>query len=570
MPVFRCSVLVALLATLLLGDFSPGQPPASRETILQVSSGQQPNDTGMDDKTVYSIVDSQELGGKALKIVFAPGDSIGMRPGPAKNWKRFSALRFDAFNPSQATVGLELTVIHARSTNAATRVFVPIKLKPGKNEVKLGIDEMMNSNGSAPDLANVTRWYILDADKKGPTVYLGDIYLDAGGSAPATPVAPPVAGGTAGGAPLVGYRIKGKVGTLDIDLTVTPFVAGEAPKGSTETQPPPAVPVTGDPARINRIRAAKMPKVDKVIEFFTPEADAVCSALEVFPENNPWNLMVDKWPLHPNSKNIVASIGMDKPIRYNDDMNFVIIPPDQKKVDVKLVDYPAESDKGPYPVPDLIPIEGWPSNYIRRKGGDKITLDDVQRDKLKENGDRHAVVVDPTNRMLYEFYQMKKTDAGWQAACAAIFDLKSNKLRPDGWTSTDAAGLPIYPAIVRYDELQRGAVEHALRVTVVKSRRAYVYPATHFASKLTDENLPRMGERLRLRQDFDVSGFAPDMQAILKCLKKYGMLVADNGIDWAISVAPDPRIRVLHEDFRKLKGSDFEVVMPPAGWKPPE
>jgi len=564
MPVLRLSVLAALFTALLLGEFSSGQPPASRETILQVSSGQQPNDTGMDDKTVHSIVDSKELGGKALKVVFAPGDSIGMRPGPARNWKRFSALRFDAFNPSQATVGLELTVIHARSINVATRVFVPIKLKPGKNEVKLGIDEMTNSNGSAPDLANVTRWYIVDADKKGPTVYLGDIYLDSGAAAPGTP--PSV--GAAGTPPLVGYRIKGKVGTLDIDVTVTPFIVGAGPPGSTETKPP--VPVSGDPARIQRIRAAKMPKVDKVIEFFTPEADAICSALEVFPENNPWNLTVENWPLHPNSQNIVASIGANKPIRYNDDMNFIIVPPDQKKIDVKLVDYPAESDKGPYPVPDNIPIEGWPTNYLGRKGGDKITLDDVQRDKLKENGDRHAVVVDPTNRMLYEFYQMKKTDAGWQAACAAIFDLKSNKLRPDGWTSTDAAGLPLYPAIVRYDELQRGAVEHALRVTVVRTRRAYVYPATHFASKLTDENLPRMGERLRLRRDFDVAGFPPDMQAILKCLKKYGMLVADNGIDWAISVAPDPRIRVLHEEFRKLKGSDFEVVMPPPGWKPPE
>ena len=119
------------------------------------------------------------------------------------------------------------------------------------------------------------------------------------------------------------------------------------------------------------------------------------------------------------------------------------------------------------------------------------------------------------------------------------FDLKSNRLRPDGWTSSDAAGLPIFPAVVRYDELKRGAIEHALRVTVVKTRRAYVYPATHYASPHTDENLPRMGERIRLRQDFDVSGFSPEVQTILKALKKYGMFVADNGIDWAVSVAPD-------------------------------
>ena len=151
-----------------------------------------------------------------------------------------------------------------------------------------------------------------------------------------------------------------------------------------------------------------------------------------------------------------------------------------------------------------------------------------------------------------------------------MFDLKSNKLRPDGWTSSDAAGLPIFPAVVRYDELKRGVIEHALRVTVVKTRRAYVYPATHYASPHTDENLPRMGERIRLRQDFDVSGFSPEVQTILKGLKKYGMFVADNGIDWAISVAPDPRIPVLNEELRKIKGSDFEVVTPPAGYKAPE
>src|SRR5205807_4550486 len=177
-----------------------------------------------------------------------------------------------------------------------------------------------------------------------------------------------------------------------------------------------------------------------------------------------------------------------------------------------------------------------------------------QRDKIKEGGDRHALVVDPVNRMLYEFYQLRKTDAGWQAAQSSIFDLKSNKLRPDGWTSADAAGLPIFPAVVRYDELKRGLVEHAMRVTIRKSRRAYVYPATHYASKWTDENLPRMGERLRLRKDFDISGFTPAAQAILKGLKKYGMFVADNGLDWTISVTPDARIPLLPEEFSKIKG----------------
>ena len=152
----------------------------------------------------------------------------------------------------------------------------------------------------------------------------------------------------------------------------------------------------------------------------------------------------------------------------------------------------------------------------------------------------------------------------WSASQpASVFDLKTNQLRPDGWTSADAAGLPIFPAVVRYDELKRGAVEHALRVTVVKTRREYVAPATHYASRHTNEEYPRMGERIRLRADYDVSGFSPEVQTILKCLKKYGMFVADNGIDWAISVAPDERIPVLHEELRRIKGVNFEVVVAP-------
>jgi hypothetical protein len=324
--------------------------------------------------------------------------------------------------------------------------------------------------------------------------------------------------------------------------------------------------VRSDPARLERIRATKMPKFDKPVLFDTAPADAIVSALEVFPPDNPWNLDVSDWPLHPNSKNIIASIGPGKPLRYNPDMGYLLVPPGQKKVEVKLTGYPDESDKGPFPVPDNTPIEGWPVNYLR--AGKKTALLDVQRDVLKENGDRHALVVDPVARKLYEFYQLKKTNAGWQAAQSSIFDLKSNKLRPDGWTSADAAGLPIFPAVVRYDELKRGKIEHAMRVTVVKTKREYVYPATHYASRRTDKNLPRMGERIRLKKDFNVKGFSKDVQTILQGLQQYGMFVADNGIDWALSVAPDPRIPVLHEELRKIKGADFEVVQPPAGYKP--
>ncbi len=282
--------------------------------------------------------------------------------------------------------------------------------------------------------------------------------------------------------------------------------------------------------------------ITKPILFNTPEADVILGTLQIFSTNNAWNQIVSAWPVHPNSKKIVASIGNERPLRYNSDIAFILVPPDQKRVEVKITDYAAESDKGPYPVPDHVPIEG---------------------DEVNPNGDRHAIVVDPINRMLYEFYGMQRTSGLWRAAQASIFDLESNKLRPTGWTSADAAGLPIFPAVVRHDELQRGRIDHALRVTVRRTRNDFVAPATHYASRLTDENLPRMGERLRLRQDFDVSGFSPEVRTILVALKRYGMFVADNGIEWAISVAPDERIPDLHEELRRVKGSNFEVVVSP-------
>ena len=375
---------------------------------------------------------------------------------------------------------------------------------------------MTNVNGSAPDFSAVNHWYVACGAGEGPTLYFGDFWLlDAGATKPAP-------------------------GTE---------AAATAPKK-----------VTTDPARLERIRAAKMPEITKPVMFSTPEADAIVSALEVFPPDNPWNQTVDGWPLHPNSDAIIASIGADKPMRYNPDMCFILVPPDQKRVEVKITGYAGESDPGPYPVPENIPIEGWPGYYDQFHNGKVPPLEEVQRGT---GGDRHGIVVDPVNRMLYEFFVLRRTDAGWEAAQASVFDLKTNKLRPLGWTSADAAGLPIFPATVRYDEIQRGMVEHAMRVTVRKTRRAFVAPATHYASPHTNPEYPRMGERLRLKADFDISGFSPPVQAILKGLKKYGMFVADNGIEWAISVAPDPRIPNLHEELRKIRGSAFEVVVPP-------
>jgi hypothetical protein len=291
-----------------------------------------------------------------------------------------------------------------------------------------------------------------------------------------------------------------------------------------------------------------LPRFGRPTLFNTPEADRILSSVQVFPPDSPWNEDVSRLPVHPDSDRIVARAGREKRLAFNLDMCFVIVPPNQPKVEVELTAYPDESDPGPYPVPANAPVEGWPLH-----GG---ALGNIQREGT---GDRHVIVVEPWGGRLFEFFSTRLTDAGWTAACAAVFDLDSNKLRPAGWTSTDAAGLPIFPAVVRYDECERGRVEHALRVTFRKTRRAYVYPARHYASRLTDADVPAMGQRLRLRANVETSHFPRHARAVAYALKKYGMFVADNGGDWRISVAPDSRLAGL-DHLRKLKGGDFEVV----------
>jgi hypothetical protein len=302
-----------------------------------------------------------------------------------------------------------------------------------------------------------------------------------------------------------------------------------------------------------------VPRITAPVQFGTPEADRILEAMQVFPPDNPWNQDVSKLPVAKDSDLLIATIGADKNLGYNLDMGFVIVPPDQKKVEVKLVDYPQDSDPGPYPVPDNAPIENWPlavnedTKALTKPGQ---TLEDMQRNG---SGDRHVLVVDPVNGKLYEFWQGRKTDAGWQASNEATFDLKTGALRKERWTSSDAAGLPVFPAVVRYDECERGTVEHAMRFTVRRTRRGYVLPATHWASPHFDRSYPRMGERFRLKASFDTSGFPKHARAILEGLKTYGMFVADNGSDWLMSISPDRRLEGL-ATLRKVKGSDFEVV----------
>jgi hypothetical protein len=315
------------------------------------------------------------------------------------------------------------------------------------------------------------------------------------------------------------------------------------------------------PPRADSAKPAARAEIREPVLFDTPEADRILATLQIFPPDSPWHEDISQRPVHPQSQAIVASIGADKPLGFNLDMNYVIVPPDQPRVPVRITMYPAESDPGPFPIPDTAPIENWPlaqnedTGAVPKAG---TSLGQIQR---HGTGDRHLIVVDPANGRLHEFWQARRTDAGWEASQASTFDLHSNRLRPERWTSADAAGLPIFPAVVRYDEVARGRVDHALRFTVRRTRRGYVFPATHFASRSDDPSLPRMGERFRLRADFDVSGFPPHARVILRALQQQGMFVADNGGDWLMSIAPDRRFEGL-ESLTRVKGADFEVIVP--------
>ena len=295
-----------------------------------------------------------------------------------------------------------------------------------------------------------------------------------------------------------------------------------------------------------------MPRFDNPLMFSTPEADAVLKHVQVFPANSPFNEDISKRPVAPNSDAMIAGMKDRKNLAWNSDMTYILVPAGQKLVDVKLTAYADESDPGPYPVPDNAPIEDW-----NPAGNEPLA---VKQAKV-EGGDRHLIVLDPFRGLLFEFYQGRRTPQGWQAACEATFDIRTNALRPAGWTSSDAAGLPVFPLIVRYADVASGEIPHAIRFTVHHTRAAYVYPATHKASSKTDQNLPRMGERFRLKANVDISSLSPHAQAICKGLKKYGMINADNGGDWRISVAPDPRIKGL-EDLGRIKATDFEVIVP--------
>ena len=274
------------------------------------------------------------------------------------------------------------------------------------------------------------------------------------------------------------------------------------------------------------------------------------SACPFFPSDNIWNVRVDNLPLDPRSDAYVTAIGPSGGLYpdfgaglWNDGpigIPFVAVPTDQPLADISF-DYDDESDPGPYPIPTDAPIEGGPDS----------------------GGDRHILVLRNGDCRLFEtWYTWPTPDGSWHGGSGAIFDLTSNGLRPAGWTSADAAGLPILPGLVRYDEVASGYIDHALRFTAPATQRAYVWPARHYASSNTDPNLPPMGQRFRLRADFDTSAFSPANQVILTALKEYGMILADNGSAWFVSGVPDERWN--NDDLRALRnnvrGADFQAV----------
>jgi hypothetical protein len=263
---------------------------------------------------------------------------------------------------------------------------------------------------------------------------------------------------------------------------------------------------------------------------------------QVFPANNPWNQDVTALPVHPNSAAIIANIQANGETTLKADFGsdtqygipYMVVPSTQSLVPVNFTEYGDESDPGPYPVPLTAPIEG--------------------------GNDHHVLVVEQDTCRLYEMYHSAVSGSGWNAGSGAVFDLTSNALRPQGWTSCDQAGLPIFPGLARYDEVTAGEIRHALRVTFNHTRNGYISPARHPGGS-SDVNAPAMGLRLRLRADFDISRYTGQARVILTALRRYGMFVADTGSNWFVSGATDARWNDTDlSQLRNVPGTAFEAV----------
>ncbi|MCE9581110.1 MAG: hypothetical protein K8T20_01200 [Planctomycetes bacterium] len=270
---------------------------------------------------------------------------------------------------------------------------------------------------------------------------------------------------------------------------------------------------------------------------------------QVFPADNPWHWDISGYKVHPNSAKFVESIGADGTMHADWGTDFgipyCVVTGKQAKQKIVEWEYGDECDKDPYPIPDKPPIEGGPD-----AGAD---------------GDRHVLIVDRDNMMLYELWHVFPVDdgkkKGWKAGSGAIFNLRTNDRRKEGWTSADAAGLSVFAGLVRYEEVDRGVIDHAIRFTVRKSAKKYWFPASHHAGRADDPNLPPMGMRVRLKASFDDKGFGKQSKVVIAALKKYGGILADNGSDWFFTGAVDKRWK--DDDLnglKKVKGSDFEVI----------
>jgi hypothetical protein len=270
----------------------------------------------------------------------------------------------------------------------------------------------------------------------------------------------------------------------------------------------------------------------------------------VFPRSNQWNKRVDRLPVHPQSAALMRSIGLDAYLhpdfgsgRYEGapiGIPYRTVSKRQPRVPVSF-DYADESDRGRYPIPPKVPIEGGRGS----------------------SGDRHVIVIDRDRCKLYELYAAYPQNGGrsWHAGSGAVWRLRSNRLRRRGFTSADAAGLPIFPGLARWPEARHGVIRHALRFTAPRTRRAFIYPARHFASDETDPSLPAMGQRLRLKRSFNISRFPRQARIVLRTLKRYGMILADNGAPLYVTGAPSAGWNndQLHT-LQRVKGTDFEVV----------
>ncbi len=340
---------------------------------------------------------------------------------------------------------------------------------------------------------------------------------------------------------------------LALWLTFTPTVATQAERINQEGRILGPAPVVTTPTLFN-----------------TPGADTIVAAMQITPRDSAWNEDISQRPLLANSSAMISQITSDlgasrRTLRPFYEMNYVLVPDNQPRITIPFFNYPDESDldggtfpNGSYPIPPNLPIETWP------KGTGNLTLQQWQQDVNNTGGDRHAIIVAPGVGAIWETWLTRLTQSGWQASNGAKFDLNSNALRPASWTSGDAAGLPMFPALVRYDECQRGMVEHALRLVVAKTRREYIYPARHYASSIpaTSVNYPAMGQRLRLKSSFVIpTSWTVEEKALLFALKKYGAIVADNGNFFSVSVCPDDRFQAnAFDQLSTITIDNFEVI----------